>query len=48
MLVRRDATVADIAAWVGYSDAEYFSRKFRQIAGVSPRTYRDENIKGLG
>ncbi|MFW6313307.1 MAG: response regulator transcription factor [Spirochaetota bacterium] len=43
MLIGRQATMSDIAAWVGYSDGEYFARKFKEIVGVSPRTYRERN-----
>jgi two-component system, response regulator YesN len=43
MLVNRQSTLSDVAAWVGYSDAEYFSRKFREIVGVPPRVYREQN-----
>ncbi|HKJ86433.1 MAG TPA: response regulator [Spirochaetia bacterium] len=43
MLVNRQATLSDVAAWVGYHDAEYFSRKFKEIVGVSPRAYRERN-----
>lgn len=32
--------VAQIAAQVGYQDAFYFSRKFRQLVGCTPRQYR--------
>lgn len=41
MLITRQAPLSDIAAWVGYSDAEYFSRKFKEIVGVSPRAFRE-------
>ncbi|MFW5685933.1 MAG: response regulator transcription factor [Spirochaetota bacterium] len=42
MLVTRRAALSDIASWVGYGDAEYFSRKFKEIVGVSPRDYREQ------
>ena len=35
-----EASVAEIAARIGYDDAYYFSRRFRSVFGVSPRTYR--------
>lgn len=31
--------VADIAEMVGYTDAFYYSKRFKQIYGVSPKTY---------
>jgi len=40
LLVTTDATVAEIAAAVGYSEAFYFSRQFRSVNGVSPTAYR--------
>lgn len=35
-----DMTIDEIAAAVGMSDANYFSRVFRKIEGVSPTEYR--------
>ncbi|MFF1882220.1 AraC family transcriptional regulator [Pseudarthrobacter sp. NPDC058196] len=40
LLLTTDATVADIAATVGYTDTFYFSRKFKAVSGVSPREFR--------
>lgn len=42
MLLLRKTTlpVAEIAAMVGYPDAFYFSRVFHEVAGESPKTYR--------
>lgn len=33
-------SIAEIAARLGYADAHYFSRQFRQIIGLSPSAYR--------
>ena len=39
--LRNDFTsITDIAMSVGFSDSNYFSRKFRDIVGVSPRGYK--------
>lgn len=37
------ATVAAIAAEVGYPDSFYFARQFKKIHGVTPREYRDQH-----
>ncbi|WP_440111458.1 helix-turn-helix domain-containing protein [Paenibacillus sp. QZ-Y1] len=38
-LVLTSATSQDIAKKLGYEDAHYFSRRFKQLTGVSPRDY---------
>jgi AraC-like DNA-binding protein len=35
--------IQEIARTIGYGDPYYFSRLFKQVLGVSPRTYRDTN-----
>jgi AraC-like DNA-binding protein len=40
LLAQSDATVAAVARTVGYGDAAYFSRLFREQVGVSPRGFR--------
>jgi len=40
MLAHTDATVADVAVQLGFSDAAYFSRFFKAVAGTSPSGYR--------
>ncbi len=42
LLVTTDAPVADIARKVGWSDANYFSRRFRGVFGVNPSKYRQQ------
>jgi AraC-like DNA-binding protein len=37
-----DKSVAEVAALVGFSDQSAFSRKFREMFGVSPREYRQK------
>ena len=38
-------TLSEIAERCGYTDYVYFSRKFKEITGVSPRKYSEGNIK---
>ena len=40
LLDTTDASIAAIAAEVGYEDAYYFTRCFRRIVGCPPRSYR--------
>lgn len=42
LLVTTDAPVADIARQVGWSDANYFARRFRAVFGVNPSGYRQQ------
>lgn len=40
LLAGSDIKIYDIAERVGYSDVDYFGRKFRSMEGVSPADYR--------
>lgn len=40
LLIQSERPVADVGRLVGWSDANYFSRRFRQLNGVSPSEYR--------
>lgn len=40
LLETTDIPISEVAFKCGFLDANYFSRKFRQIAGVTPRKYR--------
>ena len=40
LLIQSDRGVAEIGRRVGWPDANYFSRRFRQLNGVSPTEYR--------
>jgi YesN/AraC family two-component response regulator len=45
LLLLTDVSITEIAAEVGYEDAGYFSRVFREISGCSPRAYRNQAQK---
>ena len=40
MLLKADRGVAEVGRAVGYDDPAYFSRRFRQFHGMSPRHYQ--------
>lgn len=40
LLTESDKTIAEIAEQVGYKSASYFSRVFKQKAGMTPKEYR--------
>ena len=42
VLSSSDGSIAKIAACFGYSDPLHFSRRFKQITGLSPEKYRQE------
>jgi AraC-like DNA-binding protein len=39
--------VSQIADAVGFYDADYFSRRFRQVTGSSPAHFRTEKSRSL-
>lgn len=43
LLLLTDGSITEIAAEVGYEDVGYFGRVFREIAGCSPRAYRQQS-----
>lgn len=43
LLLRTDLTVADIVSEVGYSNVNFFYRKFKQAEGCTPNDYRRRN-----
>lgn len=45
LLLDSEASVQDIAAYVGYPDNNYFSKVFRTCLGVPPQTYRNTHGK---
>jgi AraC-like DNA-binding protein len=46
LLLTSRQPVADIAAAVGFRDEAYFSRRFRQLRGVTPSAYRSDKPGG--
>lgn len=40
MLSESSSSIAEIAAMAGFKDSFYFSKKFKQITGLTPRQYR--------
>ena len=48
MLLQDDLRIEDIALQTGFNSANYFSRIFKQIMGISPKDYRrDGHIEAL-
>ncbi len=47
LLKSTDLSIGEIGALVGYSDNNYFTKKFKQFVGATPRNYREgvENTK---
>jgi len=42
LLLTSSVRIGDIALQCGFSDADYFSRRFRQQIGVTPRQFRED------
>ena len=42
LLLHTEVSITEIAAQVGYEDVGYFSRVFRDLAGCTPRNYRQK------
>jgi AraC-like DNA-binding protein len=40
LIFRTDMTIKQVAFQLGFANAFYFSRRFKQVTGVSPRAYR--------
>ncbi len=41
MLCQKNLTIAEVAYYLGYRDPYHFSRRFKQITGLSPTNYRE-------
>lgn len=46
LLLGTSLRVSDIAAQVGFDDEAYFSRRFRQLEGCTPREFRGQLVEG--
>lgn len=44
LLANTSLRIADVANAVGFDDNAYFARRFRQLARMSPRTYRNVTV----
>ncbi|MBW4080661.1 helix-turn-helix domain-containing protein [Paenibacillus sp. S150] len=47
LLLQTDKSIRDIAAEVGYKDEFYFSRRFKESSGYSPRVFAKKNDKKI-
>ena len=48
LLLASDGRIADIARQCGFADAVYFSRRFRQHMGLTPREFRAQSVARPG
>lgn len=46
MLRLTDYTLPEIAAMLGYTDQSHFTKRFREVAGMTPAVWRRENRQG--
>ena len=44
-LQQSDLSISEIAEQSGYQNISYFNRKFKEIKGVSPNTFRKQKIE---
>lgn len=42
LLLQSDLRIEDIALQVGFNSANYYSRIFKSVTGISPKDYRKE------
>ena len=43
LLEQTDLPIADIAQTVGYENTSFFYRRFRELYGISPKSFRAKN-----
>ena len=44
LLQNPEKTISEIGFGVGFNDAAYFSKVFREMEGVTPKEFRDRNL----
>ena len=47
LLTHSNLGITEIAFSVGFNDSNYFSNVFKSIVGMSPRMYRNQNVKKM-
>ena len=45
LLLNTRLPISEVAAATGFADSNYFSRRFRKFAGMSPREFRESGGK---
>ena len=46
LIFEKKMTISEVAEYLGFESPEYFSRTFKKLAGISPRTFRTSLISG--
>lgn len=47
MLIKTDLSIEDIALQTGFNSANYFSRTFKSVVGISPKDYRKRECQKI-